>query len=200
MEPIHHIRGRIMPLGLDDVDTDQIMPKQFLNRVERTGYGEFLFHERRQDPAFVLNDERFAGASILVAGRNFGCGSSREHAVWGLRQYGFRAVVAPSFSDIFAGNCIQDGLVPVVATEADCATLLHRTQADPAAKIYVDVDRLELSWDGKIVGFELDPSARESLVLGLDDVTLILTAQERIRSFELARPSWTPEVDADAAR
>jgi 3-isopropylmalate/(R)-2-methylmalate dehydratase small subunit len=200
MEPINYIRGSLMPLGLDDVDTDQIIPKQFLNRVERTGFGDFLFYNWRQDPQCVFNDARFFGASVLVAGRNFGCGSSREHAVWALRQYGFRAVVAPSFSDIFSGNSVQDGLVTVVADEADCAELLQLATTNSTAQIEIDLDRLQLRWNGRSVGFEMDPRVRESLVLGLDDISLILRAEDKIRSFEQSRPGWMPEVDPRAVR
>lgn len=190
MKPVSRVRGRVMPLARDDVDTDQIMPKQFLTRVERDGFGDFVFHEWRRDPQFVFNDARFAGARILVAGRNFGSGSSREHAVWGLQQFGFDAVVAPSFSDIFAGNCTQAGVVPAVAAPEVCRALQDLAKRAPATELTLDVERLRLTWADGEAAFELDPRAREMLLNGLDDIALILGELVEIEAHERARPRW----------
>lgn len=142
MRPIRTVRGLVLPLYQPDIDTDQIMPKQFLARTSKTGYGKHVFHEWRQDPRFVFNDRRFAGAHILVTGRNFGSGSSREHAVWGLQQYGIEAVLAPSFSDIFVGNCVQNGLLPASIPNGVAAQIAASALVDPTAIIDVDlVDR-----------------------------------------------------------
>lgn len=194
MQPITRIRGRVMPLARDDVDTDQIMPKQFLTRVEREGFGEFVFHEWRRDPGFVFNDPRFAGARILVAGRNFGSGSSREHAVWGLQQYGFDAVLAPSFSDIFAGNCVQAGVVPAVVDDRLVQAIQAVAEEDPASEIDLDLRSMTLWWPGGEARFGLEEQARDVLLNGLDDVTLILSELTRVERHERTRPSWMPHV------
>ena len=194
MEPVAEVRGRMMPLPRDDVDTDQIMPKQFLTRVERVGYGEFVFHDWRRDPSFVFNDQRFATARILVTGRNFGSGSSREHAVWGLQQYGFDAVIAPSFSDIFVGNCLQTGLVPVTTAENTCRELQRLAETSPDTEITVNLRDRRISWPGGEAEFELDERAREVLLLGLDDVTLILAELDAVLAHESHHPAWMPEV------
>ncbi|AUI53751.1 3-isopropylmalate dehydratase small subunit [Arthrobacter crystallopoietes] len=200
MEPITTVSGRVMPLDRDDVDTDQIMPKQFLTRVERTGYGEFVFHEWRREQDFVFNDPRFSGATILVAGRNFGSGSSREHAVWGLQQHGFKAVIAPSFSDIFVGNCIQTGLVPVQTDPETCRTLRQIAEDAPETEVIVDLQATEVRWPRGAASFEIDLQSREALMLGLDDVTLILHELDRIRDHEAGRPAWMPHVDRATAQ
>jgi len=194
MEPVGEVRGRMMPLARDDVDTDQIMPKQFLTRVERVGYGEFVFHDWRREPSFVFNDQRFAKARILVTGRNFGSGSSREHAVWGLQQYGFGAVIAPSFSDIFVGNCLQTGLVPVATAEDTCRELQRLAEAAPDTEIAVNLRDPRISWPDGEAEFELDERAREVLLLGLDDVTLVLAELDAILAHEAHQPAWMPEV------
>ena len=157
MKAVRIVTGRGVPLRRSDVDTDQIIPAEWLKRVERTGFEKGLFSTWRDDPSFVLNDQRFAGATILVAGPSFGVGSSREHAVWALQQHGFDAVVAPSFSDIFRSNCTKNGLVPVVAPEAAVARLWDAIEADPATPITVDVRRLRLEAPGAGVGAGLLP-------------------------------------------
>lgn len=194
MRPVKQVRGRMMPLPRNDVDTDQIMPKQFLTRVERDGFGEFVFYEWRQDPSFVFNDRRFAGARILVAGHNFGSGSSREHAVWGLQQYGFDAILAPSFSDIFAGNCTQGGVVPAVVDTEVCQELQATVQADPTIELLMDVETLSLRWTGGEAPFALDSHAQEVLLNGLDDLTLILNELGSIEGYEMKRPAWVPHT------
>jgi 3-isopropylmalate/(R)-2-methylmalate dehydratase small subunit len=194
MKPVRTVRGRVMPLLRDDVDTDQIMPKQFLTRVERTGYGEFVFDTWRQDPSFVFHDPRYRGANILLAGRNFGSGSSREHAVWGLQQYGFDAVIAPSFSDIFIGNCVQSGLVPAVLPEDGCARISAVLRSDPSFELILDLDRQAISYGVAVETFQIDTDSREILMHGLDDVSLILRHEEELLAYEKRRPAWVPEI------
>jgi 3-isopropylmalate/(R)-2-methylmalate dehydratase small subunit len=190
MEPVRVIQGRLLPLDRRDVDTDQIMPRQFLNRVERTGFGEFVFNEWRRDPSFALNDARFAGATILVAGPNFGSGSSREQAVWGLQQYGFRAVLAPSFSDIFVGNCAQVGLVAACLPEDPCRRLIAAAESDPSAEATVDVAARVLEYRGERLPFQIKEEVRTVLLSGLDDISLILAQLDSIERHERDRPRW----------
>lgn len=196
MQPVLRVRGRMMPLVRDDVDTDQIMPKQFLTRIERDGFGAFVFNEWRRDPNFVFNDSRFSGARILVSGRNFGSGSSREHAVWGLQQYGFDAVIAPSFSDIFNENCTQAGVVPAVVGADICRELQAMAERDAASELELDLTTMRINWPGGGGAFHLDDQTREVLLHGLDDVTLILGELETITLHERVRPVWMPRVDA----
>jgi 3-isopropylmalate/(R)-2-methylmalate dehydratase small subunit len=183
-----------MPLLRDDIDTDQIMPKQFLARVERTGYGEFVFDTWQQDPSFVFHDVRFRGANILLAGRNFGSGSSREHAVWGLQQYGFDAVIAPSFSDIFIGNCVQSGLVPAVLPEDACGRINSMIHLDPTVELVLDLESQRISYGAAVETFQIDADSREVLMHGLDDVSLILRHEQELLAYEKRRPAWVPEV------
>ena len=180
--------GRVAALDRANVDTDQIIPKQFLKRIERTGYGEFLFYDWMKDPAFELNRPESAGASILLAGRNFGCGSSREHAAWALEDYGFKAVIAPSFGDIFRSNAVKSGLVPVVvAPEAIAALRLALTDHNA---LVVDVEALEVRHpDGLEIPFALDPYDQETLVGGLDDVARTLRREAEIAAYEAAHPA-----------
>ena len=196
MEKIDKIVGRGVPLERSDVDTDQIIPSNWLKRVERSGFGVGLFEEWRDDPAFVLNDPRYQGAAVLVAGPNFGTGSSREHAVWALMDYGFRAVVSPRFGDIFFNNSTKAGLVPVVA-EPDVVTALQETlKADPSAQITVDVASLllECPTAGVSTSFRLDPFTQQRLLEGLDDIGLTLRHADDIAAFESSRPAWLPKL------
>lgn len=196
MEPISVIRGRLLPLNRRDVDTDQIMPKQFLNRVERTGYGDFVFHEWRQDPSFALNDARYAGATVLVSGPNFGSGSSREQAVWGLQQYGFRAILAPSFSDIFVGNCAQVGLLAACLPEDACRKLMASAARDPVAEAAIDLVERTVGYQEERISFQIDDAVRTVLLRGLDDISLIFAALKGIERYELERPAWLPLTPA----
>ena len=183
MKPLPpRIEGRIAVLDRADIDTDQIMPKQFLKRIERTGYGEFIFFEWAKNPDFELNRPEALGASILVVGRNFGCGSSREHAVWGLRDAGFEAVVAPSFGDIFRTNCLKTGLLPVVLPEDEVRVLMD---LGSGAELAVDVEEQTIG----SFRFELDPYERQRLLEGLDDIALTLKREDEITAFEAAHPS-----------
>jgi 3-isopropylmalate/(R)-2-methylmalate dehydratase small subunit len=201
MEPVRVVSGVAMPLNREKVDSDQIIPAVWLKRVERTGFGEGLFSSWRDDPNFVLNRPEFQGASILIAGPNFGIGSSREHAVWALVDAGFKAVISPRFGDIFRNNSTKSGLVPVVV-DPDVADLLLRAAADePGLQITVDVERRIVSAPeiGIEVPFELDDFTQHRLLEGLDDIGLTLRHEDDISSYEAHRPSWKPRVVATAS-
>ncbi|HEY8339944.1 MAG TPA: 3-isopropylmalate dehydratase small subunit [Egibacteraceae bacterium] len=196
MNPVRVIEGRMVPLWRADIDTDQIMPKQFLKRVERTGFGEFVFHDWRAEPDFVLNDERYEGANVLVTGPNFGSGSSREHAPWGLQQYGFEAIVAPSFADIFRNNCAKIGLLTVTLTTEECQALVAAAEADPQTPIRIDLPAQEVVGGGVHATFDIDPFTKHMLVEGLDDIALTLQWADDIAAFEARRPSYMPTTPA----
>jgi len=186
MEAVRIVQGTAVPLDRSDVDTDQIIPSDWLKRVERTGFEKGLFSEWRDDPKFVMNDERFAGATILVAGPNFGTGSSREHAVWAIQQAGFKAVVSPRFGDIFRNNATKNGLVPVVVPAEVGEQLLAAVNADPTLELTVDVERgtLEAPAIGLTVDFPLDGSVRHRFLEGLDDIALTLQHEDAIADYE----------------
>ncbi|HQY16734.1 MAG: 3-isopropylmalate dehydratase small subunit [Actinobacteria bacterium] len=194
MRAVHIITGRGVPLQRSDVDTDQIIPAEWLKRVERTGFEKGLFATWRDDRNFVLNDERYAGASVLVAGPSFGVGSSREHAVWAIQQGGFDAVIAPSFSDIFRNNCTKNGLVPVVVPEAVVHAIWAAIEADHLVEITIDVERLtvEVPAAGITASFPMDPQTQHRYLNGLDDVGITLGHADDITAFEAARPAWLP--------
>lgn len=195
MKPINVIEGTLAPLPRANVDTDQIMPKQFLKRIERTGYGEFLFWEwRKADPDFVTNRPEYGEASILVTGPNFGSGSSREHAPWGLADWGFQAIVAPSFADIFRNNCTKIGLLPVELSEKEIAWLIELAETDPAARVTIDLAAQTVSAPGFEARFEIDTYTKWRLQNGLDDIGLTLRHTDQIETFELARPTYRPAL------
>lgn len=201
MEPVKKIEGRIAPLDRSDVDTDQIIPAVWLKRVERTGFGEGLFSAwRESDPTFVLNRPEFEGTSVLIAGPNFGTGSSREHAVWALMDYGFKAVISPKFGDIFKNNATKAGLVPVQVDEAFGAELLEAAQEHPFLEVVVDVETKTVSVPrlGMQATFPLDDFTQHRLLEGLDDIGLTMQRQDDIAAYEATRKSWLPEVDAPA--
>jgi 3-isopropylmalate/(R)-2-methylmalate dehydratase small subunit len=189
--------GRVAPLRRSNVDTDQIIPAEYLKRVGRTGFADGLFAAWRADePDFVLNRAEFAGATILVAGTDFGIGSSREHAVWALQDAGFRAVLAPRFGDIFRGNSLKAGLLPVLLPEQAVADLWARVEAEPATEVTVDLLARQVRYAGAVVGFELDDHARWRLLNGLDDISLTLQHVDEIAGYEARRPGWLPRVPA----
>ena len=192
MKQVRVVSGRAVPLKRSDVDTDQIIPAEWLKRVERTGFDKGLFATWRDDRNFVLNDERYAGASILVAGPSFGVGSSREHAVWALQQYGFDVVIAPSFSDIFRNNCTKNGLVPVTLAADIVDTLWAAIEADTNVEITVDVERLtvEVPATGARYPFVLDAASQQRFVNGLDDISITMGRDADIGDYERLRPSW----------
>jgi len=191
MQPFRVLTGIAAPLDRANVDTDQIIPKQFLKRIERTGYGEFLFNDWRYNldgspnPAFVLNQPRYAGASILIAGRNFGCGSSREHAPWALAEFGIRSIIAPYFADIFTNNSAKNGILLVPMAEEQVAELMRRTQQTPGYRLTVDLEKCEVRDDlGFRTQFSVDPFHRHCLLEGLDDIGLTLQHEAHIAAHE----------------
>jgi 3-isopropylmalate/(R)-2-methylmalate dehydratase small subunit len=194
MKAVRVHTGRAVPLPRSDVDTDQIIPSDWLKRVERTGFGEGLFAEWRESSDFVLNQEQYDGAQVLVAGPNFGCGSSREHAPWALEDYGFRAVIAPSFADIFRNNCLKIGLLPVTLA-ADVVTRIMRTvEDDPSVEIVIDVvdRRVALPAIDLDEPFELEDFHHSRLLEGLDDIGLTMRQDAEISAYESRRPAWLP--------
>ena len=192
MEPISVIEGTAVPLDRSDVDTDQIIPARYLKRIERTGFGPFLFDEWRKDPDFVLNDPRYEGATILIAGANFGSGSSREHAPWALEDYGFRAVIAPSFADIFRNNSFKIGLLPVELRAESVRALMDAVLDDAATRIEVDLPDRVVRAPGLDETFDIDEFTHWRLTEGLDDIGLSLRNEEKITAFEATRPGWLP--------
>ncbi len=194
MDPVRIVEGTALPLDRSDVDTDQIIPAQYLKRVERTGFGPFLFDEWRRDPSFVMNDPRYDGASILIAGPNFGCGSSREHAPWALEDAGFRAIVAPSFADIFRNNCTKIGLLPVELAAESVRALMDAVLDDPATRIVVDLDAQTVRAPGLEETFAMEEFVRWRLMEGLDEIALSLRHNHEITAFEKARAAARDEA------
>ena len=212
MEPVNVLTSAAVPLPLPNIDTDQIIPKQFLKRIERTGYGDFLFYDWRRiqegpdagkpDPSFVLNNPVYQGAQILISEKNFGCGSSREHAAWAINQYGFRAVIAPTFADIFFSNAGKNGIILVRLSEKDVETLLQRSTANPQHKITINLEAQTVTDDqGFSAHFDIDPFRKYCLLNGLDDIGLTLRHASELDKFESAHNNefWnTPKVEATA--
>ena len=203
MEPFEKVHGVVAPLDLPNVDTDQIIPKQFLKRIERTGFGQFLFYDWRflegktLNPEFELNQERYRGASILVARANFGCGSSREHAPWSLLDYGFRCVIAPSFADIFFNNCFKNGLLPVCLSEEQVEAIFQRVRETAGFQMTVNLRKQQIQADGGMsFGFQVDPFRRQCLLNGWDDIGLTLRHEDLISQYESrsAPPLSPPSV------
>lgn len=194
MEPFSVHTGRAVPLRRSNVDTDQIIPADFLKRVSRTGFEDGLFASWRKDPDFVLNDPCYSGATVLITGPDFGTGSSREHAVWALQDYGFRAVIAPRFGDIFRGNATKGGLLPVQLDIIDSDALLTLVEADPTAEITVDLVAREVRAGALTASFAIDDYTRWRLMEGLDDIGLSLRHADEITSFEASRPAWLPST------
>jgi len=197
MQPFRKHTGKAAVLDRANVDTDQIIPKQFLKRVERAGFGQFLFYDWRRLPDgtpnsdFALNDERYRNASILIAGKNFGCGSSREHAPWALADFGFRAIIAPSFADIFANNCMKNGMLPVALAEEQVFELMRRAGESQGYELTVDLENKTISdSQGLTASFEIGDFQRYCLLEGLDDIGLTLNHEDDIARFEIQRPTW----------
>jgi 3-isopropylmalate/(R)-2-methylmalate dehydratase small subunit len=195
MQPFRVHKGKAAPLDRANIDTDQIIPKQFLKRIERTGFGEFLFYDWRRgkdgqlDSSFTLNQPRYAGASILLAGKNFGCGSSREHAVWALEDFGFRSVIAASFADIFANNCVQNGVLAVVLDEAEVNEVMRRAQEFPDYQLTIDLEQRKVKDDqGFSADFQIEETTRHRLLNGLDDIGLTLLQESDIAAYEKKHP------------
>ena len=195
MQPFRKHKGKVAPLYRANIDTDQIIPKQFLKRIEKTGFGEFLFNDWRRsaegklDPAFPLNQPQYSEASILVTAKNFGCGSSREHAVWALADFGFRAVIAPSFADIFANNCVKNGVLTVVLKENDVEEIARRAAEIPDYQLTVDLEDRTVKDDKRLAAsFQIDDFTRHCLLEGLDDIGLTLQHQAEISAYESRHP------------
>jgi 3-isopropylmalate/(R)-2-methylmalate dehydratase small subunit len=196
MSGVQVIKGRAVAVLRSDVDTDQIIPAAWLKKVERTGFGTGLFEAWRKDPEFALNRPGADQAKVLLSGPNFGCGSSREHAVWALQDYGFQAVVAPSFADIFRGNAVSSGLVPAQVSAEAAGRLADALAADPDAEVTVDVAARTVTAGGITEDFQIADYAQWRLLEGLDDIGLTLRHETSIAAFEASRPNWLPEVTA----
>lgn len=194
MEKVTQFTGTGMPLKISNVDTDQIIPAVFLKRITKTGFEDGLFANWRQNPDFVLNNPSYQGAEVLVAGSDFGTGSSREHAVWALRDYGFKAVFSSKFADIFLGNSGKQGLIAGVITDADTETLWEQIEADPAAKITVDLPSQEIRVNEVVIRFEIDEYTKWRLTEGLDDIGITLQSEDAIVAYEAKRESWKPKT------
>jgi 3-isopropylmalate/(R)-2-methylmalate dehydratase small subunit len=194
VEPFTTHTGRAVPLRRSNVDTDQIIPSDYLKRVTRTGFADGLFAAWRSNPGFVLDDPAYAGATVLVAGPDFGTGSSREHAVWALQDHGFRAVISPRFADIFRGNALKNGLLPVVLTADEVDSLMAAIEADPALDVTVDLAAREVRAGELRASFDLDEHTRWRLMEGLDDIALTLRNDDEIAVFESRRPQWLPRM------
>jgi 3-isopropylmalate/(R)-2-methylmalate dehydratase small subunit len=194
MDPVKKVEGKALPLGWEDVDTDQIVPSDALKRIERTGFGQFLFSSWREDPDFILNRPEYEGAVVLIAGKNFGSGSSREHAPWAIQDYGFGAVIAPSFADIFKNNCAKIGLLAVELPGESVQELLDIVRDDPEARVSVDLEGRVVKGPGFEEPFAFDNFARYRLLNGLDDIGLTLTHEEELEAFERSRPGYLPKV------
>jgi 3-isopropylmalate/(R)-2-methylmalate dehydratase small subunit len=194
MEPVKRVSGKALPLGYSDVDTDQIVPSDALKRIERTGFGQFLFSEWREDPDFVMNRAEHEDAVVLLAGENFGSGSSREHAPWALQDYGFGAIIAPSFADIFKNNCAKIGLLAVELPKEAVWKLLDAVRADPQTVITVELTERTVTGPNVRETFEMDDFTRQRLLEGLDDISLTLTYEDELEAFEKSRPSYLPKV------
>jgi 3-isopropylmalate/(R)-2-methylmalate dehydratase small subunit len=194
VDPVERVAGKALPLGYSDVDTDQIVPSDALKRIERTGFGQFLFSSWRDDEDFMMNRTEHEGAVILLAGENFGSGSSREHAVWALKDYGFGAVIAPSFADIFKNNSAKNGLLAIELPEEAVKKLLEAVREDPETLITVELTERTVTGPDVLETFEMDDFTRQRLMEGLDDISLTLTHEEDLEAFEKTRPSYLPSV------
>jgi 3-isopropylmalate/(R)-2-methylmalate dehydratase small subunit len=194
MEPVQRVSGKALPLGWDDVDTDQIVPSDALKRIERTGFGQFLFSQWREDPEFVMNRSEHEGAVVLLAGKNFGSGSSREHAPWAIQDYGFGAVIAPSFADIFKNNCAKIGLLAIELPEEAVKKLIDAVREDPETVITVELTERTVTGPNVHETFDMDDFTRRRLMEGLDDISLTLTHEDELEEYERSRPDYLPKV------
>ncbi len=194
MDAVERVSGTALPLGYSDVDTDQIVPSDALKRIERTGFGQFLFSGWREDDEFIMNKEEHKDAVILLAGENFGSGSSREHAVWAIQDHGFGAVIAPSFADIFKNNSTKNGLLAIDLPKETVEDLLQAVREDPETIITIELDELTVTAPNVYATFEMDDFTRQRIMQGLDDISLTLTHEEDLETFERSRPEYLPRV------
>ena len=194
MKKLNTINSTMLPLNMSNVDTDQIMPKQFLKRVERSGYGEFLFHDWKKDPDFPLNNEAYQGSKVLVAGDNFGTGSSREHAPWGLQDWGFDAIISTKFADIFRLNSINIGLVPIETNQENVGALFAKIENDPGTNIEISIENKTVQCEEIVFTFDLDDFSQKRILEGLDKIDITLDYTDQIDSFSKSRKKWMPKL------
>mgnify|MGYP002051873513 FL=1 len=194
MKKLNTINSTMLPLNMSNVDTDQIMPKQFLKRVERSGYGEFLFHDWKKDPDFPLNNEAYQGSKVLVAGDNFGTGSSREHAPWGLQDWGFDAIISTKFADIFRLNSINIGLVPIETNQENVGALFAKIENDPGTNIEISIENKTVQCEEIVFTFDLDDFSQKRILEGLDKIDITLNYTDQIDSFSKSRKKWMPKL------
>ena len=194
MKKLNTINSTMLPLNMSNVDTDQIMPKQFLKRVERSGYGDFLFHDWKKDPDFPLNNEAYQGSKVLVAGDNFGTGSSREHAPWGLQDWGFDAIISTKFADIFRLNSINIGLVPIETNQENVGALFAKIENDPGTNIEISIENKTVQCEEIVFTFDLDDFSQKRILEGLDKIDITLNYTDQIDSFSKSRKKWMPKL------
>lgn len=194
MKKLNTINSTMLPLNMSNVDTDQIMPKQFLKRVERSGYGEFLFHDWKKDPDFPLNNEAYKGSKVLVAGDNFGTGSSREHAPWGLQDWGFDAIISTKFADIFRLNSINIGLVPIETNQENVGALFAKIENNPGTNIEISIENKTVQCEEIVFSFDLDDFSQKRILEGLDKIDITLHYTDQIDSFSKSRKKWMPKL------
>ena len=194
MKKLNTINSKMLPLNMSNVDTDQIMPKQFLKRVERSGYGDFLFHDWKKDPDFPLNNEAYKGSKVLVAGDNFGTGSSREHAPWGLQDWGFDAIISTKFADIFRLNSINIGLVPIETNQENVGALFAKIENDPGTNIEISIENKTVQCEEIVFSFDLDDFSQKRILEGLDKIDITLDYTDQIDSFSKSRKKWMPKL------
>ena len=194
MKKLNTINSTMLPLNMSNVDTDQIMPKQFLKRVERSGYGDFLFHDWKKDPDFPLNNEVYKGSKVLVAGDNFGTGSSREHAPWGLQDWGFDAIISTKFADIFRLNSINIGLVPIETNQENVGALFAKIENDPGTNIEISIENKTVQCEEIVFSFDLDDFSQKRILEGLDKIDITLNYTDQIDSFSKSRKKWMPKL------
>ena len=194
MKKLNTIDSTMLPLNMSNVDTDQIMPKQFLKRVERSGYGEFLFYDWKKDPEFPLNNETYKGSKVLVAGDNFGTGSSREHAPWGLQDWGFDAIISTKFADIFRLNSINIGLVPIEASPENIDDLFTKIEANPKTNVVISIENKTVQCEEIVFSFDLDDFSQKRILEGLDKIDITLGYTDQIDSFSKSRKKWMPKL------
>ena len=194
MKKLNTFNSTMLPLNMSNVDTDQIMPKQFLKRVERSGYGEFLFHDWKKDPDFPLNNEAYQGSKVLVAGDNFGTGSSREHAPWGLQDWGFDAIISTKFADIFRLNSINIGLVPIETNQENVGALFAKIENDPGTNIEISIENKTVQCEEIVFSFDLDDFSQKRILEGLDKIDITLNYTDQIDSFSKSRKKWMPKL------
>jgi len=194
MKKLENINSTMLPLNMSNVDTDQIMPKQFLKRVERSGYGEYLFYDWKKDPNFPLNDDIYKDSKVLVAGHNFGTGSSREHAPWGLQDWGFDAIISTKFADIFRLNSINIGLLPIETSQEDVEALFNKIENNPKTKIQISVENKSVECEDINFSFNLDDFSQKRILEGMDKIDITLDYADQIENFSAARKSWKPKL------